>query len=1054
MTNPDAEAALEDATLDLFAQLGWATVNAYHERYAESGAGKGPYLGRATRQQVVLRPRLRVALKRLNPDLPPIALEQAIEQLTRDRGVLSLARANQEVYQLLKKGVRVTYRDAQGEEQLAKVRVINWKRPRNNDFLIAQQFWITGEVYTKRADLIGFVNGLPLLFGELKAHYRRVKAAYRHNFGEYKATIPQLFWYTGFVILSNGSDARIGTITADWDYFSQWKKINDEGEEGVISLETLLRGTCQRERFLNLVENYVLYQEVRGGLRKIVAMNHQYLGVENAIEAVRNIEENEGQLGVFWHTQGSGKSFSMVFFSQKVLRKVPGNWTFVVVTDRRGLDDQIYNNFARTGAVIEPEHRIRAQSGEHLKQLLREDHRYVFTLIQKFHTRDGGRYPTLSERDDIIVMTDEAHRSQYDVLAMNMHDALPNAAFIGFTATPLIAEEEKTREVFGEYVSVYDFEQSMKDQSTVPLYYENRIPELELDEELLSREIDRILEEAELDEAQEDKLARYFAREYHLITRDDRLETIAADIVEHFINRGYLGKGMVISIDRITTVKMYEKVQKHWQRKLEALRARLPTAGPEEREALEAKIAFMEGTDMAVVISMGQNEVQEFREHGLEIAPHRKRMQNEELDEKFKDPSDPFRLVFVCAMWRTGFDAPPCSTIYLDRPMRNHTLMQTIARANRVFGDKMNGLIVDYVGIFRNLQQALAIYGSGPGGEVEPGEEPVQSKDALVERLREALDKAEAFCAERGVDVDGLVESEGYERFSKMDDAVEQIIVNDDLKVEYLNLAANVDRLFKAILPDTKAGEFAPRRKVFHVLADKIRALQPEVDISGVTGQIEAVLDETIKAKDYVIREQKAPYDLSKVDFEVLQERFERGRKRTEAEKLRGAVHARLQRMVRLNPKRLDLLEEYRQMIEAYNAGSRNVEEFFEELIDLAQRLDEEAQRSVAENLSEEELTVFDYLTRPGPDLNEEEKEAVKEVARQLLDKLKEEYLVLDWRKRQKSRAAVRVLIADMIWQLPGVYSDETCEQKSEEIYHHVYDNYRGAEENIYTMAV
>jgi type I restriction enzyme R subunit len=1052
MTNPDAEAALEDATLDLFAELGWATVNAYHERYAEGGPGQGPYLGRATRQQVVLRPRLRAALERLNPDLPPIALEQAIEQLTRDRSVLSLARANQEVYQLLKKGVRVTYRDAQGEEQLAKVRVIDWDRPQNNDFLIAQQFWVTGEVYTKRADLVGFVNGLPLLFGELKAHYRRVKAAYGQNFGEYKATIPQLFWYTGFVILSNGSDARIGTITADWDYFSQWKKINDEGEEGVISLETLLRGTCQRERFLDLVENYVLYQEVRGGLRKIVAMNHQYLGVENAIEAVRNIEENEGQLGVFWHTQGSGKSFSMVFFSQKVLRKVPGNWTFVVVTDRRGLDDQIYNNFARTGAVIEPEHRIRAQSGEHLKQLLQEDHRYVFTLIQKFHTRDGGRYPKLSERDDIIVMTDEAHRSQYDVLAMNMHDALPNAAFIGFTATPLIAEEEKTREVFGDYISVYDFEQSMKDQATVPLYYENRIPELELDEELLSREIDRILEEAELDEAQEDKLARYFAREYHLITRDDRLETIAADIVKHFINRGYLGKGMVISIDRITTVKMYEKVQKHWQRKLEALRAQLPTAGPEEREALEDKIAFMEETDMAVVISTGQNEVQEFRGHGLDIVPHRKRMQNEDLDEKFKDPDDPFRLVFVCAMWRTGFDAPPCSTIYLDRPMRNHTLMQTIARANRVFGDKVNGLIVDYVGIFRNLQQALAIYGSGPGGELEPGEEPVQSKDALVERLREALDKAEAFCSERGVDVDALVESEGYERISRMDDAVEQIIVNDDLKVEYLNLAANVDRLFNAILPDTKAGEFAPRRKVFHVLADKIRALQPEVDISGVTGQIEAALDRTIRAKDYVIREQRTPYDLSKVDFEALQERFERGRKRTEAEKLRGAVHARLQRMVRLNPKRLDLLEEYRQMIEAYNAGSRNVEEFFDELIDLAQRLDEEAQRSVAENMTEEELTVFDYLTRPGPDLNEEEKEEVKQIARQLLEKLKEKHLVLDWRKRQQSRAAVRVLITDMVWQLPGVYSEEMCEQKSTELYQHVYDNYRGAEENIYAM--
>jgi len=1060
MTNPDAEAALENATLELFAELGWDTVDAYHEHYAEGGGGDGPYLGRATRHQVILRPRLRAALERLNPDLPPIALEQAIEQLTRDRSALSLARANQAVYHLLKKDVKVAHNTgtiAQGQQQLAKVRVIDWERPENNDFLIAQQFWITGEVYTKRADLIGFVNGLPLLFGELKAHYRRVEDAYRHNFGEYKLTIPHLFWYNAFVILSNGSDARIGAITADWDYFSQWKKINDEGEEGVISLETLLRGTCDRGRFLDLVENYLLYQEVRGGLRKIVAMNHQYLGVENALKAVRHVQANDGRLGVFWHTQGSGKSFSMVFFSQKVLHKVPGNWTFVVVTDRRGLDDQIYNNFARTGAVIEPEHRIRAQSGEHLKQLLQEDHRYVFTLIQKFHTRhsgrDGGRYPTLSERDDIIVMTDEAHRSQYDVLAMNMRHALPNAAFIGFTATPLIAGEERTRQVFGDYVSVYDFEQSMKDRATVPLYYENRIPELELDEELLGREIDRILEEAELDEAQEDKLARYFAREYHLITRDDRLDTIAADIVEHFVNRGYLGKGMVISIDKLTTVKMYEKVQEHWQRKLTALRALRPTLDLQQRRDLEAQIAFMEQTDMAVVISQGQNEVQKFNEHGLDIVPHRRRMQNEELDEKFKDPDDAFRLVFVCAMWRTGFDAPPCSTIYLDRPMRNHTLMQTIARANRVFGDKVNGLIVDYVGIFRNLQRALAIYGSGPGGEMKPGQEPVQSKEALVERLREALDEAETFCAERGVDADALLESKGYKRIRRMDDAVEQIIVNDDLRTEYLNLAASVDRLFSAILPDTRAGEFAPRRRAFHVLAEKIRALRPEVDISAVTGRIEALLDETIKAKDYVIREQATPLDLSRIDFDALRERFERGRKRTEAEKLRGIVHARLQRMVRLNPKRMDFLEEYRRMIEAYNAGSRNVEAFFGELLDLAQRLDEEEQRAVSENLTEEELTVFDYLTRPGPDLSQEEKQQVKRIARELLDKLKTERLVLDWRKRQQSRAAVRVLITDMIWQLPDVYSDEMCERKSEDIYQHVYDKYRGAEENIYAVA-
>jgi type I restriction enzyme R subunit len=336
----------------------------------------------------------------------------------------------------------------------------------------------------------------------------------------------------------------------------------------------------------------------------------------------------------------------------------------------------------------------------------REDHRYVFTLIQKFGARSGARYPQLSDRDDVIVITDEAHRSQYDVLAMNMRHALPNAAFLAFTGTPLIAGEEKTREVFGDYVSVYNFRQSVEDRATVPLYYENRIPELELTNRDLNADMERLLEEAELDDAQEERLAREFARQYHLITRDDRLERIAEDIVGHFVNRGFLGKAMVVSIDKLTTVRMYDKVQAHWRKALDELKARLAAAPEAEREPLADKVAFMEETDMAVVISQEQGEVHKFAEHGLDILPHRRRMVNEDLDEKFKDPQDPFRLAFVCAMWRTGFDAPACSTLYLDRPMRNHTLMQTIARANRVFGEKVNGLIVDYVGIFRELQRA------------------------------------------------------------------------------------------------------------------------------------------------------------------------------------------------------------------------------------------------------------------------------------------------------------------------------------------------------------
>jgi len=367
-------------------------------------------------------------------------------------------------------------------------------------------------------------------------------------------------------------------------------------------------------------------------------------------------------------------------------------------------DDQIYKNFVSSGVVTEQ--KAQARSSAHLRRLLREDHRYVFTLIHKFRTEKGERHPTLSDRPDIIVMTDEAHRTQYDTLALNMRTALPNASFIAFTGTPLIVGEEKTRQVFGDYVSIYNFKQSVDDGATVRLYYDNRIPELRLSNEDLNEDMERLLEEAELDEEQEKKLEREFAREYHLITREDRLETVAEDIVEHFMGRGFQGKAMVVCVDRATAVRMYDKVQKYWNRYLDGLREDLASAREERRSGIQTKIRYMEETDMAVVVSQSQNEVEEMRKKGLDIAPHRRRMLNEDLDTKFKDPLDPFRIVFVCAMWMTGFDVPCCSTIYLDKPMRNHTLMQTIARANRVFGDKVNGLIVDYVGVFRDLHRA------------------------------------------------------------------------------------------------------------------------------------------------------------------------------------------------------------------------------------------------------------------------------------------------------------------------------------------------------------
>ena len=584
----------------------------------------------------------------------------------------------------------------------------------------------------KRADLVGFVNGIPLVFVELKASHKKLELAYEKNLSDYKDTIPQIFWYNAFIILSNGSKARIGSMTAGFEHFAEWKKIDEEKEFGVISLDTMIRGTCEPRKLLDLIENFVLFDERKGELNKLVAKNHQLLGVNNAIAAVVRIKENRGKLGVFWHTQGSGKSYSMVFFSQKVLRKIPGNWTFVIVTDRDDLDTQIYGNFAKTGAVLEDEKRVRADSGESLKRMLnQEDHRYVFTLIQKFHTEHGERYPVLSNRPDIIVITDEAHRSQYDIFAANMRSALPNAAFIGFTGTPLMAGEERTKDVFGDYVSIYNFKESVDDVNTVPLYYENRIPELQLTNDNLTDDIADICERADLDDDQEHKLEKEFAREYHLITREDRLDRIGEDIVAHYMGRGVLAKAMVISIDKATAVRTFDKVQAHWTTAIAKLRQELVAADPMDKPELEERLKFFEETDMAVVVSSAQNEIEEFKEKGLDIATHRRRMVKEDLETKFKNADDPLRIVFVCAMWITGFDVPSCSTIYLDKPMKNHTLMQTIARANRVWKEKQNGLIVDYVGVFRNLQKALAIYGA-PQGEAAPAVSPVHKKEELV----------------------------------------------------------------------------------------------------------------------------------------------------------------------------------------------------------------------------------------------------------------------------------------------------------------------------------
>ncbi len=654
-----------------------------------------------------------------------------------------LPAANREVYELLKEGVLVSIPDGEhGGQKQERLRVIDWQTPEANDFLAVNQMSITGPLYTCRPDVIGFVNGLPLVVLELKNPGVAARAGYDDNLTHYKAQIPALFWHNALLICSNGTDSRVGSLTADWERFFEWKRIATEDEARRVSLEVMLRGTCDKPRLLDMVENFTLFSEAKEGIAKIIGQNHQVLGVNNAIGSMlRARDEGHGRGGVFWQTQGSGKSFSMVFFAQKILRRQHGNWTFVIVTDRVELDDQIAKTFKATGAVSESESKqCHAESGRHLRELLEGNHRYVFTLIQKF-----GSAEVLNDRSDIVVITDEAHRSQYNTLALNMRAALPNATFLAFTGTPLIAGEERTRDVFGEYVSIYDFQQSMEDGATVPLFYENRTPELQLVNPDLNENIYELVEDAGLDPEQEKRLERELSRQYHLLTRDDRLETIAQDIVRHFLGRGFAGKAMVVSIDKATALRMYDKVRKHWDEETARVRREMerPDLNESQKGELWQRQELLESTDMALIVSPAQNEIADMQSLGLDIAPHRKRMNDSEpgLDERFKDAKDPLRLVFVCAMWLTGFDVPSCSTMYLDKPIRNHTLMQAIARANRVFPGKHSGVIVDYANVFASLEKALAIYGAG-----KDGKSPVKDIAKLVADLSAGVEEARQFC--------------------------------------------------------------------------------------------------------------------------------------------------------------------------------------------------------------------------------------------------------------------------------------------------------------------
>ena len=736
-------------------ELGWQVEFAYNKEVL----GEQGTFGRRDYHEILLIRYFQAALKKLNPWMTQAQVDEAQKKLESHLSTASLMQINEEKYFFIRDGIPVTVKKPGGKTEKRISAVIDFQHPEENHFLAIKELKIHGDLYRRRTDIVGFVNGIPLLFVELKRHDVDVQDAYTNNYTDYLDTIPHLFYYNALLMLSNGMEAKVGTLGSKYEFFHEWKRIK-ESDAGSVALETMLRGICKKETFLDLLENFILYDHSNGHTAKILARNHQYLGVNEAVNAYEARQLKDGKLGVFWHTQGSGKSYSMVFLAQKIRRRFEGSPTIVILTDRDELNKQISDTFENCGLLGKTKAaQFVATSGSDLVRKLQGNPSFIFTLIQKFNRpEEAPIYPD----HDILILSDEAHRSQYGIYADNMMKLLPTASRIGFTGTPLLSNDNITERTFGGYLSVYDFKRAVEDGATVPLYYENRADKIEqLEKPEITDEILAAIETADLDPSQQEKLEREFAKEIHILTAEPRLRSIAKDFAGHYSDLWTSGKAMFVCLNIVTCVRMYNYVQEYWQEEIKRLKANLKTASQQESQELERKLQWMQETEMAVVISQEQNEIQTFKKWGLNILPHRAKIEKRELDKEFKDDGSKFRVVFVCAMWLTGFDVKSLSCLYLDKPLKAHTLMQTIARANRVAEGKNNGLIVDYVGIVKALRKALADYTANQSGA---SVDPTVDKGVLIARIHKVIAAATQFLAEHGFDLQALIDSKEFEK--------------------------------------------------------------------------------------------------------------------------------------------------------------------------------------------------------------------------------------------------------------------------------------------------
>lgn len=1054
---------IEQATQDVLEELGWTVVSAWKK---ESFGADG-LLGRENKSEVVLSRYLNQALAKLNPNLPQQAYDQAIGQITQKVANKSLAKINKEKYQLLKNGVPVSFTNDKGELVKKKLKVFDYHDYTANHFLAVRQLEVVGDLYNRRPDVVGFVNGIPLVFFELKAHHTDLRNAYEDNLKDYKDTIPHIFHNNGFIILSNGTDARVGTVTSPFKFFLEWKRIEEE-EEGVVSLDTMLRGTCAPHRLMDIFENFLLFDDSHGDTVKLMAKNHQYIGVNKVIENVHNIEDLAGKLGVYWHTQGSGKSYSMVFLCEKIHRKLGGSYTFLIVLDRSELENQIYDTFSGVGVVNDKKLRAGQKSGltgrEHLRELLSENHRYVFTLIHKFSIdpEKEAEYPLITERKNIIVISDEAHRTQGGTYARNMRfHGIPKASYLGFTGTPIIKDEEElTKNIFGEYVSVYDFKRAIEDEATLPLRYINKGDQLDIENPELDEKMAEVFENENLDEDQQKKLAYLFQKNYPILTSEPRLDAIAKDLVWHFNERGYQGKAMYVAIDKPTAVRMYDLTQKYWPQYLQALEERIKNAeDQQEAQELQRKYDKVAETEVCVVVSGEQNEVDKFKKLGLDIETHRRKMVDRNLEKEFKDPENPFRLAIVCAMWITGFDAQCVSTVYLDKPIKGHTLMQTIARANRVYDDeKENGLIVDYGNVYQQLEKAYSIYGEGTkgSGSGKGSGKPVEQLVELEEALKKAIKEVKDYLKTLNFNLTELKNAKSMAKIGKIKEATDCVCLNETTRTTFEIMARNVFRKYKALFPEEQVQKHTKDFNAIEAIYKQLNQNVKSADVTEIIRELQSIVSESVSIKDDEVADKEEVYvDLSSLDFEKLKKAFAKlPRKNTITFNLQQAIEKKLEQMLKENPLRLEFYERYKEIIKEYNEGKSQaaVEKAFNDLNDLVKDMTFEEARVVRENLKDQEvLAIFDLL-REGKTLDKKQKEQVKKVATDTLDKLKQEVLRIErYRESREATAKAKTLIYEnLLWLPQEAYSDEEVGIKSIGVYQHIYSNYYGGGRSAY----